>query len=593
VCRISLVKGKILNSASIINSIGELQKFGATLEPEIFNDGDLTIISSRFDVTSSEFHLGEFPLQNEKYVLSFNGEVYSFRNVNFSKSNSLSDVHFALDLINTYGHSAFFEEADFEGTFILYDKFHKELFIYADQLNTKGCFYSMFDSSILLSQEYTIVNTILNQNSIEQSVPIFSLKRGNCLRIFSDGKYQVYEYKPDFNVIWSSLKKWDIKTSTTELQNALIQSLETRIPIKGIFGVLCSGGVDSSIILKLTYDYLKKTNNLDRLFIFTLGSDSNTLSGENNDLENVYILLEYLGINSDEFLHIINVSDRWRDFLLTEEILCLEPHLVTPNPVQTQVRHVISMSCVLAEIAIKHPNINVILTGDFADEIFAGYNSMHTGNLDELRNIIQVKLDDLQLNDASRVTLSSLHGCKLLCERFGNFAKTNSKSHPIEIRTPYASPCVAKALSNIDCQNLIGEYENQVHSKYILRLVAEHSGVPKQIAWRKKIPFNEGGTGTKNMEEDHLEEEIAKAYIEKYFDLFKSINTKSLQEKNISTTTFFEKALLYSAMLSGIERLLIGNSFRKVMLDSNYSTRGNLNEIYNFNLSHTYDYTKK
>ena len=42
----------------------------------------------------------------------------------------------------------------------------------------------------------------------------------------------------------------------------------------------------------------------------------------------------------------------------------------------------------------------------------------------------------------------------------------------------------------------------------------------------------------------------------------------------------FEKALFHSALQNGFQRLLKGNSFRKEMPDSNYSTKGSLTELY-------------
>lgn len=599
-CRITVIKGSLCSHAGIDKKVDALQQYGSTLKQELFEENDIKIYLNRFPVTTTKFKSGEFPLSSRTLVLAFNGEVYSYQDQKFSFSAELSDAHFALKIIEEVGHERFFSEADFEGTFVVYERKTQKVFVYVDQLNTKGCFYSITPGSIIISQELSIVHNLAELNTENKDAAINLLKRGHCLSISYNNKAEITEYKPDFRAIWNggSLDHPEIKAS--KLYDALKQSVADRLPKEGDFGMLCGGGVDSSLLFKIILDLLSERRELHRLKVFTLGTPLNPLRGEDNDLENAYYLMEYFNLIPSDIYKVIYPSESWNNFLLNEGVLpgkTGSPFLITPNPSQTQVRHVITMSCVLAQAVIKFPDIRVMITGDFADELFGGYNSMHNGNIGDLQQNIQHKLDDLPLNDASRVTLASLRGCKFLIEKLIEGALKTSGSlpvnnawHPVEIRTPFASPLIAKVLSDFPASNLVGRRsanDKKIHSKYLLRLTAMKAGVPESIAWRKKIPFNEGGTGVRNTEPYVLEEQAAKNYFSHTPYIPRKEDQVKLQKLGLKShiscepMNSYEHALYVSAANAGLNRLMAGNGFRSIMPDSNYASSGNLDNLYN------------
>jgi len=106
----------------------------------------------------------------------------------------------------------------------------------------------------------------------------------------------------------------------------------------------------------------------------------------------------------------------------------------------------------------------------------------------------------------------------------------------------------------------------------------------KNIAFRKKIPFNEGGTGIKNQDVDELERFSARNFII-FEDLIKFVRDQSryliqlgfLNNNHDLTRKFVEEnyeqmALCYAAFNTGLFRLLQGNVFRENMPDTIYST---------------------
>jgi asparagine synthase (glutamine-hydrolysing) len=593
-CRLSVIKGPLSQDNKLLNLIGELQKSGATLAPEFFVRDDVAIILNRFDITSSKFEHGAFPLENQDYVFAFNGEIYSYKDKLFNESNAPTDAHFAFEHINRDGHDAFFKNADYEGTFVLYQKKDKQVFVYTDPFNSKGCFYGQAGGSFIAAQELSIIDSAYKHLKQPDQAYVSALHRGYKLQI-SDNIAIADKMGNKIQSFWSGAANTSKKQSVSLLLNAIKESVRRRIPPQGEFGVLCSGGVDSSLILKCTVDALLESGeSLDRLKIFTMSSQRNDLEAESDDLKNARLLVDELNRTyySSLKLDIIDHAPALNEFLFNEGVFGENPFLITPNPVQTQVRHTVMMATTLAQIGVKHPDMRVILTGDFADEIFAGYNSMHTGDLNELVQRINKKIDHLQVNDAARVTLSSLHGCKYLME---HMQKTDASitPRPMEIRTPFISPLIAKAINQIPAKLLVGGTAEKLHSKYILRLAAEQVGLPASIAWRKKIPFNEGGTGIKNGEMDVTEETLSKEFLTRtatdmdvYMDtLNESLMQKigSRQEDTQGQSFYFEEAVYKQASKAGLRRIVgLYSRENNTMPDSNYSTSGELSQIYKY-----------
>jgi len=239
--------------------------------------------------------------------------------------------------------------------------------------------------------------------------------------------------------------------------------------------------VDSSLILTNVIRELRNRGELSRLKIFTLGDNSPT-ENERNDLMNVIALLEHLNIDREQ-LFVINPKSirRWKEYLYKTKVFSDDPRIITPNPnLHSQVRHTVMMSALLAYIVKTHPKIKVVLTGDAADEIFAGYDSMSfkARNANEIRNNIVQKLIDLPLNDAARVSLACYNGTSELLENFDG-----NNVHPIEVRSPFTSHLLLQSLVDAHPEYAINTLDGNVVTKYLLRYVAIRSGVPKKYSF--------------------------------------------------------------------------------------------------------------
>lgn len=609
--------------------------FGTTRPLESWDsiDSNFSICLSRYDVTSTKRKTKDnVPFNSKNYVLAFNGEIFSYQQEKFMESSSPDDFHFGSNLIEKFGPLDFFKNADFQGTFLVFNKKEDTLFVFTDHFNTAGCFYAQLDKKIIISQEYTVVYKLMCEFFPEnfENIPIQIVKNGYYLEINNSSQITVNLYRDICNELWTgNNRKFQLKQEIEILDKSLETSIISRIPREGTVGVLCGGGVDSSLILAKIYYHLRQKNQLYRLKVYTLGADSlkDVTSESANDLLSTKILLKHLDLPEHAYLRIINPPTHWYDELLDFEVFDGNPRLITPNPSRTQVRHTVQLSCILATIATTHAddNVKVLLSGDFADEIFAGYDSMFSNisSYEELKNNIHKKVKELPLNDAARVTLSCYYGTLRLIRKFylePNFKsipslsayrniishrKLNQESlrqlahetnvstlnhltetyHPIEIRTPYLSYEFLKCLIKFSSKYIIGKFDGKVYTKFVLRKLALKSNLPKEIALRPKIPFNEGGTGIKNSQRDY--KEIQQAIL--FLDDENKLNRKDildgiLNQKNhenllrfdLNQSSFKDNiediCLIHCAFQNGLRNVLNGNTFQQKLLPSIYET---------------------
>ena len=148
---------------------------------------------------------------------------------------------------------------------------------------------------------------------------------------------------------------------------------------------------------------------------------------------------------------------------------------------------------VVMYLAIKWAKDNgekSIITGDGADELFAGYNFLIHKSEGELESEI------------NRV-----------CSIMHFPTQEIGKALGIEIESPFLSDKVINLAKKIPANLKVKEENGEKHGKWILRKTFE-SHIPEQIVWREKSPMQEGSgtSGLTNLFESIIEEE---KYVEK------------------------------------------------------------------------------
>ena len=126
-----------------------------------------------------------------------------------------------------------------------------------------------------------------------------------------------------------------------------------------------------------------------------------------------------------------------------------------------------------------------IITGDGADELFAGYNFL----VNKPENELEAEI-------------------KRVCSVMHFPTQEIGKSLGVKVESPFLNEKVIEIANQIPSNLKVKEEENVRYGKWILRKTFE-TYIPTQIAWRKKSPMQEGaGTaGLTNLFESIINEE--------------------------------------------------------------------------------------
>jgi asparagine synthase (glutamine-hydrolysing) len=138
----------------------------------------------------------------------------------------------------------------------------------------------------------------------------------------------------------------------------------------------------------------------------------------------------------------------------------------------------------------KENNEKSIITGDGADELFAGYNFL-------------VNKPEMELEKEIKRVCSVMH---FPTQKIG-------KALGIEIESPFLNQKVIELADQIPTNLKVKEENSKRYGKWVLRKTFEKY-IPSQIAWRRKSPMQEGAgtSGLTNLFESIINEE---SYVEK------------------------------------------------------------------------------
>ncbi len=238
-------------------------------------------------------------------------------------------------------------------------------------------------------------------------------------------------WKKNINKLRSEI----VPTTKENLKKVLIDSVNKLIPNEK-FGVLLSGGIDSSLIACICK---KKT---DDFICYSVG-----LKGS-PDIKAAELLAEKFNLNLK--VQIINAEEVPK---LLKEVKSI---LNNPDIVD------IGVGCVdlAAGKLAKEDNINFIFSGLGSDELLAGYDSF-------------LKADNIENEAWKRIT----HVDKDLKR---GLALANKLK--IKVLFPFLERHVIKIAMGLPSDLKLKDDIK----KYVLRLIAEELGLPDEIAWRKK-----------------------------------------------------------------------------------------------------------
>ncbi len=249
----------------------------------------------------------------------------------------------------------------------------------------------------------------------------------------------------------------DIKILRTALEEAVHRQLMSDVP----YGVLLSGGLDSSITSAIAKKYAEKRIESDdkdtawwpQLHSFATGLENSP------DLAAAQKVADHLGTIHHEIKFTIQEGiDAIRDV-----IYHLETYDITTIRASTPMY--------LMARAIKAMGIKMVLSGEGADEIFGGYLYFHKApSAKEFHEETVRKLDKLHMYDCLR-------------------ANKSLAAWGIEGRVPFLDKAFMDIAMNINPLDKMINGERM--EKWILRKAFEDL-LPKSVVWRQKEQFSDG-----------------------------------------------------------------------------------------------------
>ncbi|MET3731570.1 asparagine synthase B [Moheibacter stercoris] len=398
---------------------------------------------------------GKQPLygNNNQFILAVNGEIYNHK-----------------ELRNLFPNYPFKTQSDCEVILALYqEKGNKFL----DDLN--GIFaFALYDeekNSFLIARDHMgIIPLYYGTDNNGQFFVASELKalEGVCstIKTFPPGHYidssESLEPKKWYQRDWEEFE--NVKNNTTdisELRKALEDAVHRQLMSDVPYGVLLSGGLDSSVIAAITKKFARnriESEDKEEAWYPQLHSFAVGLEGS-PDLKAAKLAAEHIGTIHHEIHFTIQEGlDAIRDV-----IYFLETYDVTTVRASTPMY--------LMARVIKSMGIKMVLSGEGSDEIFGGYLYFHKApNAQEFHEENVRKLSKLYLYDNLR-------------------ANKSMAAWGIEARVPFLDKefiDVAMRLNPDDKMIKNGRIE-----KWVVRKAFEDY-LPKEIAWRQKEQFSDG-----------------------------------------------------------------------------------------------------
>jgi asparagine synthase (glutamine-hydrolysing) len=418
----------------------------------IYNDEKAILAHERLAIVDPAS--GKQPLfsGDKKLILAANGEIYNHRQLRKQfpdyKFQTESDCEVILALFKEKGFD-FIDEMNGIFGFAIYDVEKDEYFIARDHMgiiplyigwDKQGTFY--------VASELKALEGVCTKIQLFPPGHYMSSK---------DGEF-VQWYKRDWED-FEAVK--DNKTEISKLRQALEDAVHRQLMSDVPYGVLLSGGLDSSITSAIAKKYAQRRIETDdkseawwpQLHSFSVGLEGSP------DLKAAKKVADHIGTIHHEIKFTIQEGlDAIKDVIYQ-----LETYDITTVRASTPMY--------LMARVIKSMGIKMVLSGEGADELFGGYLYFHKApNAKEFHEETVRKLSKLHMYDCLR-------------------ANKSLAAWGIEGRVPFLDKEFMDVAMRINPKDKMINGERM--EKWVVRKAFEDM-LPDSVAWRQKEQFSDG-----------------------------------------------------------------------------------------------------
>lgn len=419
----------------------------------VYSNEHAILVHERLAIVDTEHGAQPLYSENKSHVLAVNGEIYNHKaleeklTVEYSfKTNS--DCEVILPLYQEFG-SEFVDKLQGMFAFCLYNAEDNSYLIARDHIGIIPLYTGRDeDGNFYVSSEMKALMPLCK--TVEEFPP------GHLLDS-RDGKLVKY-YQRNW-MEYSAVK--DNFTSKTKLREALEESVKSHLMTDVPYGVLLSGGLDSSLISSITQKFAARRieeNDLSEAWWPKVHSFACGLEGS-PDLVAAQKVADSIGT----IHHSVVFTEQEGIDALKEVIYHLETYDVTTVRASTPMY--------LMARKIKAMGIKMVLSGEGADEIFGGYLYFHKApNAQEFHEELLRKLDKLHMFDCLR-------------------ANKSMSAWGVEARVPFLDKTFMDVAMRINPEDKM--CGNGKIEKGVLRASFE-GYLPDEILWRQKEQFSDG-----------------------------------------------------------------------------------------------------
>ncbi|EJK52637.1 hypothetical protein THAOC_28062 [Thalassiosira oceanica] len=400
-------------------------------------------------------------------IVAANGEVYNYKELYSALSTPYepmtgSDCEVMIPLWDELGPSPELPNK-LRGMYsvIMYDKASDTYFIFRDNVGKTPLYIGWGnDGSVYVASE---MKSLVNECTRFQNFP-----PGHCYsnKGPNPGEF-VRWYKPN----WAPEMKPGLpppkeKFQADVLRHAFEQSVIRRMMSDVPWGVLLSGGLDSSLVASIcARNIARRSSSFPKLHSFTVGLEGSP------DLIAAKRVADFLGTIHHAYTYTIEEGlDAIRDVIRSVETYDL-----------TTIRA--STPMYLMSRKIKAMGIKMVLSGEGADEVFGGYLYFHKApNEQEFYDETVDKISRLHMYDCLR--------CNKAMSAWG-----------VEPRTPFLDADFLQVAMNIDPKDKmivkgpgVSKEDTRIE-KYAIRKAFDTPDdpyLPDDILWRQKEQFSDG-----------------------------------------------------------------------------------------------------
>ncbi|MBD3252182.1 asparagine synthase (glutamine-hydrolyzing) [Candidatus Pacearchaeota archaeon] len=331
----------------------------------IYFDGKIAMAHKRLSIIDLNRRASQPFVSDKGNVIVFNGEIYNFKEIKNDinkikkydfKTNS--DTEVLLAAYEVFGEKCL-NKLNGMFAFVIYDSKKKKFFVARDRLGIKPLYYYEDDKRIIFASEIKailkFIKARINKDAVHDYFNYF-IQQGNWtwfegIKIFPRANYCIIDSgKMNIKEYWGLEYSSEIKEerhAIEELKKLLEKSIKRRLIADVPVGSFLSGGIDSSLISAIA----SKNNKEFRTFSVSFDVDQT----ENKNAKEVsdYLKTKHysLTITSKDFINVL------------EKMIW---HYDQPISFASSVPlYFLSR--------LTKDKVKVVLTGEGADELFAGY----------------------------------------------------------------------------------------------------------------------------------------------------------------------------------------------------------------------------